>query len=134
MTNKRACIIIVVALLTYCAVVSARGEAKPEPVAILKMGDINMSTISPAKITIRVGDTVKWINAGAGIHIVRSLIGSPQFRSKYLQPGESFEYKFTQPGTYRYSWMAHTNGRSAKGYIVVLPETAPVSSRHVGGE
>lgn len=134
MTNKRrtteACTAILVILLANCAVPSAQGEAKPEPVAILNMGDINMSTMAPAKVTIRVGDTVEWINSGARIHMVRSLLGSPQFRSKYLRPGEKFEYKFTQPGTYRYSWMAHMQGKSAEGYIVVLPEPPLAGSRN----
>lgn len=119
--------VIVAVLLTYCAVGPVRTETNSEPVAILDMGDINMSTIAPAKVTIRVGDTVEWVNVGASIHMVRSLPGTSQFRSKYLQPGESFEYKFTQAGTYRYSWMAHAQGRHSKGYIVVLPEPAQTS-------
>lgn len=133
MTNKRSIArsvsAILVALLAS-ATLSARAESKSEPVAILTMGDVSMSTIPPARVTIQVGDTVEWVNASAQIHMVRSLPGSPGFRSKYLNPGEKFEYKFTEAGTYRYAWITHSSvqGSSPQGYIIVTPEPAVAGS------
>lgn len=93
MTNKgpmaRTVGAILVALLITSATPPARGESKSEPVAILNMGDMSMSTIPPARVTVQVGDTVEWVNASGQIHMVRSVGGSPQFRSKYLNPVRS---------------------------------------------
>jgi plastocyanin len=125
----RATEAMLVVVLINCSILSTRAESKPQPAAILSMGDISKSAVAPARITIRVGDSVEWINAGNVMHMVRSLSGSPPFHSKYLQSGEKFEYKFTRPGTYRYSWMTHPQGRSLKGIIVVTPEPAAAGSQ-----
>jgi len=54
----------------------------------------------PGSLTIPVGATVTWTNAGQRPHTVSADDGS--FDSGRLDPGESFSHTFTEPGTYSY--------------------------------
>jgi hypothetical protein len=63
------------------------------------------------KITIAVNDYVNWENADTVAHTVTS--GTPQdgpdgkFDSSLLEPGASFMYQFTEPGTYPFFDIIH---------------------------
>ena len=54
----------------------------------------------PADITVPSGTTVVWTNEGELPHSVTSHDGS--FASGMLNPGESYEATFYEPGTYTY--------------------------------
>jgi plastocyanin len=89
----------------------------------------------PEKITIKVGQSVKWMSdaeSGGPIHTVttdptmvtdRRHVSSPQgagvFDSGVIKPGKSFVYKFTVPGVYNYACSPHEG--SMRGQIVVEP-------------
>jgi plastocyanin len=70
---------------------------------------------SPDKITVVVGvnNTVVWSNADTAAHTVTSVTvpsGAASFDSGNMDPGASYNYTFTTPGTYTYhcsyhSWM-----------------------------
>lgn len=88
-------------------------------------------TFQPSKLSINVGDTVEWKNVGTSIHhastdtssaVNPADISKPSsakpFDSGFLQPGQSFSYTFTVPGTYKYICAPHeTSGMS--GEVVV---------------
>jgi len=68
---------------------------------------------SPAEITVKQGDTVKWINKDSAPHAVKF----DSFVSSSLSNGDTFEHKFTEaPGEYSYICGIHT---SMKGKITV---------------
>jgi len=68
---------------------------------------------SPAEITVKQGDTVKWINKDSAPHTVKF----DSFVSSSLSNGDTFEHKFTEaPGEYSYICGIHT---SMKGKITV---------------
>jgi plastocyanin len=67
----------------------------------------------PAETTIEVGDTVTWENSGATTHNVKG----PGFFSDGLEPGDSYEHKFTKAGTYDYICSLHPD--QMQGTIVV---------------
>jgi len=64
----------------------------------------------PAAVTINVGDTVRWTNQGAAPHTSTSgtnCAPSGTWDSGLLQPGETFELVFEQPGEFPYFCTPH---------------------------
>jgi plastocyanin len=65
----------------------------------------------PSKIVIRVNQTVFWTNDDSAAHTVTS--GTPddgpdgELNSSFIMAGNSFAYKFTKKGMYRYFCMVH---------------------------
>ena len=59
----------------------------------------------PMTLNIKVGTTVTWKNLDGEPHTVTSLDGL--FRSGALDQDESFKFKFTKPGTYKYACSIH---------------------------
>lgn len=54
----------------------------------------------PEELTIKVGETVKWINNDNRDCVI--LCDAADFRSENLRPKESCEHKFTEAGKYEY--------------------------------
>ena len=54
------------------------------------------------KLTVKVGDTVKWVNEDSAPHTVTTTSGPAKFDSGTLQKGDSWSYTFTKAGTYQY--------------------------------
>lgn len=59
----------------------------------------------PADAAVQPGDTIVWTNEGAHPHTVTADDGS--FDSGMLQPGQSFSWTFTNPGTVTYHCNIH---------------------------
>lgn len=60
----------------------------------------------PDIMQIRVGDTVIWENPDAEVHTASAAnftAGGEPFFNELLEPGKSFRFTFTEPGTYFYS-------------------------------
>ena len=68
----------------------------------------------PVTVTIRAGTTVTWVNHDGDLHTVTSSQGL--FASPGLDPGDTFAYRFTAPGTYPYFCAVHPH---MKGTILV---------------
>ena len=71
----------------------------------------------PATVTVPVGSTVTWTNAGSRPHTVTADDGS--FDSGRLDPGEQFSQVFDQPGTFTYFCGFHPD---MQGTIVVTEQ------------
>ena len=69
-------------------------------------------SFAPVQLNIKAGTTVKWINEDSAPHEVNS----ETFNSETLNTGDSFEFKFTQNGTYDYFCSLHP---SMNGKIIV---------------
>ncbi len=67
---------------------------------------------NPDKLKIKAGATVKWTNQDSVPHQIKA--GS--FNSDVLGTGDSFEFRFSQPGSYDYACGIHP---SMKGNIIV---------------
>jgi plastocyanin len=63
-------------------------------------------TFSPGALVVPVGTRVRWKNLDVEPHTVRSENGD--FSSGVLATNESFSYRFTRPGTYRYVCSIHS--------------------------
>ena len=69
----------------------------------------------PASLTVRVGETVKFVNQDDEPHTATAKDVS--FNSKALDTNESWTYKFTKPGTFPYFCSIHP---FMKGTITVM--------------
>jgi nitrite reductase (NO-forming) len=78
-------------------------------VAILPGAGTNTSSVgySPVTITVVIGvnNTVVWTNDDSTAHTVTS--STKLFDSGNLNPGDTFDYTFTAPGTYQYACSYH---------------------------
>ncbi len=57
---------------------------------------------APAELSVAVGSTVTWSNAGDDTHNVAIVQGPELFVSPVLSPGDTVRYTFTKPGKYHY--------------------------------
>jgi plastocyanin len=78
---------------------------------------------SPASLTVHVGDTVSWTNAGPSAHTATARNGS--FNTGLLQKGQSGSFTFSHAGTYSYYCTVHP---FMHGTIVVLAAATTPSS------
>lgn len=60
---------------------------------------------SPMDITVPVGGTVTWKNMDGEPHTVASADGT--FHSPALDQGDTYKFKFDQPGVYKYICSIH---------------------------
>ena len=78
--------------------------AAPQPTAGPRI-EIKKHKFSLPTVTVPVGATVTWINHDDDPHTVTST--TALFRSPGLDTDESFSYRFTKPGTYKYFCTLH---------------------------
>ena len=100
----------------------------PSPTAAL-----NVTTVAtkdnyyvPANLTVNVGTTVVWTNEGTDIHTATSYATGPGgtgyiWNSGILNPKQSYNYTFTQTGTFNYFCGVHPT--IMFGQVVVIPKT-----------
>jgi plastocyanin len=67
---------------------------------------------NPDTLTVKIGDTVTWINEDGAVHTVKS----DTFNSQNIKNADSFLLRFTEAGTYEYSCKIHPY---MKGKIIV---------------
>ena len=75
---------------------------------------IESNTFKPDSVTIKVGDSIKWINKDSYNHTVTAKSG--EFDSGNIANGAEFSFTFTKEGTYEYICGIHT---FMKGTIIV---------------
>ena len=65
----------------------------------------------PARLTVRAGTTVTWVNGERRTgHAVRAM-GRDGFQSPLIMPGQSWVYRFDKPGVFAYSCGPHPEMR-----------------------
>jgi plastocyanin len=90
-----ACAILALAFFT--------GEALAGPAdAFVNIKDFDFQ---PMAVSVPVGATVTWKNLDEEPHTVTSTSGA--FRSAALDEGETFRFRFTRPGVYKYLCTVH---------------------------
>jgi len=73
----------------------------------------------PSKLTVAAGTTVSWVNNGNNLHNTTSFDGL--WDSGIQQHGDSFQFTFNTPGTYRYICSQH----GLEGMTGTITVTAP---------
>ena len=84
---------------------------------------IDNFTFGPQKLTVKVGDTVTWINEDDIPHTVVSV---GKFRSKALDTEDKYSFTFTATGTYEYFCGLHPH---MQGSIVVEAATGSAATQ-----
>lgn len=74
------------------------------------------TSFSPRSMSVKVGDTVTWVNRDPFPHNVTSRTGG--FRSGDVEPDERWELHATTPGTFAYECTLHPG---MKATLVVKP-------------
>jgi plastocyanin len=114
---------IIVAIAAVAAVVALAMLPTPAGATtqsvLIKMGD-TPAVYEPAKVAVKLGQPVEWINTGKNVHSVTLVPddaqnpkdvsepkGAATFDSGFMAPGSKFTYTFTVPGTYHYFCVPH---------------------------
>lgn len=88
----------------------------------VKMGtDSGLLKFEPETITVKAGDTVKWVNNKLGPHnaVFDGSAGEKLSHKDLLfAPGESYKSTFSEPGTYTYYCEPH-RGAGMVGKVIV---------------
>ena len=117
-----ACAIMLVLTCSFSGCTSSQSPQTTTPTTQAPSGGLNAIEIknfafSPAILTIKTGTTVTWMNQDGAVHQIASDAGTPvAFTSDTLANGASYQFTFTQPGTYTYHCTVHP---SMKGTIIV---------------
>ena len=85
---------------------------------------IDNFVFEPARVTVKVGTTVKWSNHDDIPHTVAAKDRS--FKSKVMDTDESYSFTFTTPGEYAYFCSLHPH---MTGTIVVEGTTGSSASQ-----
>ena len=112
----RASALIVLVVLAGCGG-SAEPAATPAPtpaaVVPVAMRDIKFV---PARVTVTVGQTVRWTNRDKVTHTVAS--AALKIASEGIAGGQSYQYRATKPGRFPYYCTIHAG---QTGVLVVRP-------------
>ena len=72
----------------------------------VKVAEADALVFQPSSATAKVGDVIEWTNTGNAVHnVVFDNQGVPS--SDTMNQGDTFEIKFTKPGTYSYVCKFH---------------------------
>ena len=112
--SKRVALFLSVAVLVIGTLTAGASAASADTYSV-KMGkDNGLLAFDPPQLTIKAGDTVKWVNNKLAPHNavfdkVPDNVSAKAISHKALlfAPNESFETTFTEPGTYTYFCEPH---------------------------
>ena len=93
--------VLALVLVSFSFASSAALPAENKPV---KISIINFQ-FTPAEVTIAPGESVTWVNDDGAPHGLEYNDGSSG--KDLLLPGESYNRRFDQPGTYNYNCSVH---------------------------
>lgn len=75
-------------------------EIKPKENNTIIIRDFKFN---PETFTVKVGDTVTWLNEDGEVHTVKSA----EFNSPNIKNGDSYKYQFLKAGTFEYTCGIH---------------------------
>lgn len=107
----RALVVLVAMLGLTIGSLASPGEAAPSTDHQVSIVDF---AFMPARLAVRVGDSVTWTNNGVAPHTSTSFT----WDSGILQPGDTFTLTFDSAGRFRYRCDIH---RQMLGGILVRP-------------
>lgn len=128
----------VMAIITLMALFTLLPVAGAAPRAATQTVNAKDFEFDPKSITINVGDTITWKNAGAAPHTAQADDGS--FNSGNLAAGAEYSFTFNTAGTFPYFCLYHgaAGGAGMSGTVVVQeaaaaqPTAAPAAATPTG--
>jgi plastocyanin len=117
--SKKFVVLMASFLLVVSSFLFSANPASAETFEVKMGSDSGMLQFEPSNLTIKAGDTVKWVNNKLSPHNV-VVSGQEKLSHKGLvfAPGESYESTFTEPGNYEVYCEPH-RGAGMVGKIVV---------------
>ena len=109
---------VVISAAGLSLVASGAAQAATSPTVQVSMKDY---AITPATLTVQVGQKVVWTNDDDAPHTVTGLDGPVMLNSPQMTKGQSFSFIFSKPGVYHYFCAVHPN---MKGIINVVASNA----------
>lgn len=118
--SKKIGVLLSTILLVVATFFISVTPAFAETVTVKMGSDSGLLKYDPETITIKAGDTVKWVNNKLGPHNAVFEGGAAKYSHKDLlfAPGESYESTFDEPGSYSYYCEPH-RGAGMVGKVVV---------------
>jgi plastocyanin len=110
------------ALVLLVAAFFASACASAAQAGTVRTASVNMPPsyrFDPIAIEVQAGEVVTWTNRDHFSHNVH-VLGSAEWRSEVLAPGESVTYTFAAPGEYAYQCDLHPQDMTGK-VIVASP-------------
>jgi plastocyanin len=107
-------LILAAALLVGCA--RGEGSATSQPVETTEVAMARSYIFEPSSIRVTPGAVVTWTNQDNFTHDVH-ILGSAEWRSQPLRPGENVSHTFPAAGEYPYECAFHP--QDMKGTIIV---------------
>ena len=101
MTIRLLQVVIAVLALLPCSRVEAASAAKPAVHTVTIEG----TQFRPGELTVKIGDSIVWINNDPFPHTVTSRTGG--FDSGQIQPGKSWKYRAVKKGEFAYVCSLH---------------------------
>ncbi len=101
----------------------------PTPAPNTETVDMGNFFFAPKHLTVRVGDTVRWLNNSDVPHNATS--DSGVWDAGFVDPGGAFAFKFDRVGTYAYRCTIHV-AQGQVGTIVVELEVTPSATPSPG--
>lgn len=119
------------AVLIAVAACGAQAAPSSSPSATQRVGSAGVSLgtpavrvsatdqlrFSPATVSVRMGQIVAWSNTGTVMHTI-TFAAQPSLSDPALNPGATWEIRFTATGSYPYSCTIHSG---MDGTVVVAP-------------
>lgn len=125
MRRRTTALLGCIAMLVLVAVACGGGKQTPggqqttPPATSSPTGPVvkgtDQLTFDPATLTVKVGETVTWINSGTAAHTVTFTVGAAF--DKPLNQGDTVTRTFDAAGTF--SYFCTTHGQAMSGKIVV---------------
>lgn len=86
---------------------SAPADTAPQTPVTGNAVSIKNFAFAPSALTVKAGTTVTWTNQDSEAHTVTSRDTGGALHSAPLNPGQTYSYTFTTPGTYDYLCTIH---------------------------
>jgi plastocyanin len=88
------------------AVAAGPGQQVSGQTASAKVKETDQLQFSPTSVTIKAGQVLEWDNTGQVAHNV-TFDADPSISSDTMNGGDTYQVKFTQPGTYQFHCTFH---------------------------
>ena len=111
--------------LAVALIAPLAGCASDDPTLVVGVEETNFvldNTFRPGEIEVAAGTTVVWENRGRNDHNILPVDGKAWGISTDLfAPGDSYQHRFTEPGTFAYYCSLH--GTTTKGMVGTIVVT-----------
>jgi plastocyanin len=117
--TKKLTLLLSAALLIVTSFFFNVNSASAATVEVKMGSDGGMLQFVPNTVTVKAGDTVKWVNNKMSPHnVVFNVDSVKSHKQLVFSPGESYETTFKDPGEYAYYCEPH-RGAGMVGKVVV---------------